>query len=162
MQSKKLKILTASLIKKEAVLDKKFETHFNSVKQANGQPLNDKRNGQSTLNKWDRQSDSIRNQKESIEKTKRAIQREENKIIDVEQTNTFIPPEILELVKVGKLNQWRRYPNTFFVPDVDKARIFWDNNRKVVAHRYTHLITEQKQRSKFVKLYNNLNTILNK
>jgi len=159
MQSKKLKILTASLIKKEAVLDKKFETHFNSVKQANGQPLNDKKNGQSTLNKWDKQSDAIRNQKDSIEKTKKAIEKEENKIIDVEQTNTFIPSEILELVKKGKLKQWRRHPNTFFVPDVDKARIVWDNKRKVVAHRYAHLIREQEQRSKFVKLYNNLNII---
>jgi len=84
METKKLKILKASLINKEAILDQRFETHFASVAQANGQPLNDKRNGQATLNKWDKQSDAIRNQKESIEKTKRAIEKEEGKIIDTE------------------------------------------------------------------------------
>jgi len=159
--SKKLEALKNSLIKKEQILNYKFNNHFATVKQANGQPLNDKRNGQATLNKWERQNESIRNQKESIEKTKRAIEIEEGKIMDVEQTNTFIPTEILELVEKGELNQWRKHPNTFFVPDVDKARIVWDNKRKVVAHRYAHLITEQVQRTKFVRLYNSLNAILN-
>ena len=159
--SKKLEALKNSLIKKEQILNDKFDNHFATVKQANGQPLNDKRNGQATLNKWERQNESIRNQKESIEKTKQAIEIEEGKIMDVEQTNTFIPIEILELVEKGELNQWRKHPNTFFVPDVDKARIVWDNKRKVVAHRYAHLITEQEQRTKFVRLYNSLNDVLN-
>jgi len=159
--SKKLEVLKNSLIKKEQILNEKFDNHFATVKQANGQPLNDKRNGRATLNKWERQNWSIRNQKESIEKTKRAIEIEEGKIMDVEQTNTFIPSEILELVEKGQLNQWRKHPTTFFVPDVDKARIVWDNKRKVVAHRYAHLITEQEQRTKFVRLYNGLNSVLN-
>jgi len=113
------------------------------------------------LNKWERQSESIRNQKESIEKTKRAIEIEEGKIMDVEQTNNFIPIEILDLVEKGELKQWRKHPSTFFVPNVDKARIVWDNKQKVVAHRYAHLITEQEQRTKFVRLYNGLNSVLN-
>ena len=159
--SKRLEILKNSLIKKEQQLEHKFETHFATVKQANGQPLNDKRNGQATLNKWERQSESIRTHKKSIEKTERAIENEEWKIKDVKQTNTYIPTEILELVEKGELTQWRKHPNTFFVPDVDKARIFWDNKRKVVAHRYAHLITEQEQRTKFVRLYNGLNSVLN-
>ncbi len=159
--SKKLEILKNSLVKKEQVLDEKFNIHFATVKQANGQPLNDKRNGQATLNKWERQSDSIRTQKASIEKTKRAIEIEEGKIFEVEHVNTFIPAEILHCVESGELNQWRRHPNTFFVSGVDKARIVWDNKKKVVAHRYAHLITDQEQRSKFVKLYNRLNIALN-
>jgi len=159
--SKRLEILKGSLIKKEQLLNDKFKNHFETVKQANGQPLNDKRNGQATLNKWERQNESIRSQKESIKKTKRAIEIEKGKILEVEHTNTFIPAEILELVKNGELKQWRKHPTTFFVPDVDKARIVWDNKRKVVAHRYAYLITEQEQRSKFVKIYNTLNSILN-
>ena len=159
--SKKLEILKQSLAKKEEQLNAKFDQHFATVKQANGQPLNDKRNGQATLNKWDRQNESLRNLKDSIQKTKDAIEREEGKIMDVQQTNKIIPSEILELVEKGELNQWRKHPNTFFVPDVDKARIVWDNKRKVVAHRYAHLITEQEQRTKFVRLYNALNTVLN-
>jgi hypothetical protein len=159
--SKKLEILKNSLAKKEQILDEKFNNHFATVKQANGQPLNDKRNGQATLSKWERQSDSIRTQKASIEKTKRAIEIEEGKIFEVEYVNSFIPAEILHCVESGELNQWRKHPNTFFVSGVDKARIVWDNKKKVVAHRYTHLITEQEQRSRFVKLYNSLNIALN-
>lgn len=103
----------------------------------------------------------MRNLKESIQKTKDAIEREEGEIMDVEQTNKIIPDEILELVEKGELIQWRKNPNTFFVPGVDKARIFWDNKRKVVAHRYANLITEQEQRTKFVRIYNRLNSVLN-
>ncbi len=159
--SKKLEILKQSLAKKEEQLNAKFDQQFATVKQANGQPLNDKRNGHATLNKWDRQNESLRNLKDSIQKTKDAIEREEGKIMDVQQTNKIIPSEILELVEKGDLVQWRKHPNTFFVPDVDKARIVWDNKRKVVAHRYAHLITEQEQRTKFVRLYNGLNSVLN-
>ena len=58
--SKKLEILKQSLAKKEEQLNAKFDQHFATVKQANGQPLNDKRNGQATLNKWERQNEGIR------------------------------------------------------------------------------------------------------
>jgi len=159
--SKRLEILTTSLRKKNQQFDDKLQGHIDTVKQANGQPLNDKRNGQATLNKWERQNESLRNLKDGIEKTKQAIEIEEGKIMDVEHANTFIPREILELVEKGELNQWRKYPNTFFVPGVDKARIVWDNERKVVAHRYSHALTDQDQRTKFVRLYNGLNAVLN-
>jgi len=159
--SKKLEILKNSLAKKEQQLNAKIDNHFATVKQANGQPLNDKRNGHATLNKWERQNEGIRTMQKSIETTKLAIEIEEDKIKGVEHANTFIPDEIKKLVETGELTQWRKHPNTFFVPDVDKARIVWDNKRKVVAHRYAHLITEQEQRTKFVRLYNGLNSVLN-
>lgn len=41
----RLKILKSSLKKKEDKLDKKINEHFGDVASANGQPLNDKRNG---------------------------------------------------------------------------------------------------------------------
>lgn len=160
--TKKLQILKVSLEKKNKAFDEKLQDHFKTVKQANGQPLNDKRNGQATLDKWERQNESLRRLKDSIQKTKDAIEREESKIKRVELTNNDIPPEILDLVEKGELLQWRKHPNTFFVPDVDKGRIVWDNKRKVVAHRYTHLVTDKEQRAKFVRLYNGLNDILNK
>ena len=159
--SKKLEILKQSLAKKEQQLNAKIENHFATVKQANGQPLNDKRNGQATLNKWERQSESIRNMQKSIEATKQAIEIEEYKIRGVEYANTFIPAEIQELVKNGELIQWRKYPNTFFVPGVDKARIVWDEKRKVVAHKFVSEIIIQEQRTIFVRIYNQLNAILN-
>lgn len=159
--SKKLEILKQSLAKKEQELQRRFAEHFATVKQANGQPLNDKRNGQATLNKWERQKDAIRTTKESIEKTKRAIEFEEGKIKEVEHANGYIPKEILALVETGELIQWRKHPTHFFVKGVGKARIWWDESRKAVAHKYAHLITEQEQRTKFVRLYNGLNAVLN-
>jgi hypothetical protein len=160
--SKKLEILKQSLIKKEQELQRRFDEHFATVKKANGQPLNDKRNGQSTLNKWEKQNNAIRNLKDSIKKTKSAIEFEEGRINGVNyQNENFIPKEILELVEKGELVQWRKHPTHFFVNGVDKARIWWDESRKSVAHKYAHLITEQEQRTKFVRLYNGLNAVLN-
>lgn len=160
--SKRLEILKNSLAKKEQDLASRFDTHFKTVKQANGQPLNDKRNGRATLNKWDRQSDGIRKAKESIEKTKRAIEIEEDKIGNVEHAKTFIPQEILNLVESGELIQWRKHPHTFFVVGVDKARIVWLVKEKKVAHKFLSEIKEQEQRSKFAKVYNRLFGQLNK
>lgn len=159
--SKKLEILKNSLVKKEQELQRRFDVHFATVKQANGQPLNDKRNGQATLNKWERQNESIRTMQKSIEATKKAIEIEEGKIKGVEHANTFIPAEIQKLVESGELIQWRKHPHTFFVAGVDKARIVWDENRKVVAHKFVSEITIQEQRTKFVRIYNPLNAILN-
>ena len=159
--TKRLEILKNSLEKKEQTLNEKFDNHFSTVKQTNGQPLNDKRNGQATLDKWERQNDGIRSQIVSVEKTRQAIEREESKIAEVEHVNTFIPTEILKLVESGELIQWRKHPHTFFVAGVDKARIVWDTKRNVVAHKYAYMIAEQEQRSKFVKIYNALNSILN-
>lgn len=129
--SNRLEILKNSLLKKEQQLAKRIDDHFEDVKRANGQPLNDKMNGQSTLNRWEKQNEAIRNLKESIDKTKRAIEKEENKInACAYQNENFIPKEILELVEKGELIQWRKHPTHFFVPGVDKARIWWDESRK--------------------------------
>lgn len=159
--SKKLEILKQSLAKKEQQLNAKFDQHFATVKQANGQPLNDKRNGQATLNKWERQNEGIRTMQKSIEATKQAIEIEEYKIKGVEHANTFIPVEIQKLVETGELIQWRKHPHTFFVPGVDKARIVWDEKRKVVAHKFVSAITVQDQRTKFVRIFNPLGAVLN-
>ena len=72
--SKKLEILKQSLKKKEQKLNAKFDKHFATVKQANGQPLNDKRNGQATLKKWEQQNEGIRTMQKNIELTKQAIE----------------------------------------------------------------------------------------
>lgn len=161
--SKRLEILKTSLDKKNKELQRRLDEHFETVKRANGQPLNDKRNGRATLNKWERQENAMRSLKESIEKTEKAIQREEWKIGAVKyQNDNFIPQEILELVEKGELVQWRKHPTYFFVAGVDKARICWDEKRKAVAHRYYSLITDKEQRTKFAEIYNSLNKKLNK
>ena len=75
---------------------------------------------------------------------------------------SFIPNEILELVKSGVLIQWRKHPHTFFVSGVDKARIVWLEKTKQVAHKFTIEIKDQEQRTKFVRVFNPLGAILNK
>ncbi len=156
MKTKKLEILESSLIKKKSVLDDRFERYFASVKQANGQPLNDKRNGQVTLDKWDRQSEAIRNQKESIAKTERAIEKEQYKIIDTEEVKETLPSIILEMLETRHLIQWRKHPNTFFVKGVDKARIVWDDKKRIIFTRYRGTITEQEVWKIFTSTFNTI------
>ncbi|MFH3939201.1 hypothetical protein WDA44_01885 [Acinetobacter nosocomialis] len=158
----RLEILKQSLEKKEQAFNSKLNAHFEDVKSANGQPLNDKRNGHATLNRWAKQNDSLRTLKSGIQKTKDAIEREESKIANVQAVSAEIPNEILELVACGILTQWRRHPNFFFVVGVDKARIFWDFKRNVVAHRYISEIKDKEQWAKFRDVYNGLNKVLNK
>lgn len=157
----RLEILQRSLEKKEAELRRRFDVHFADVRSANGQPLNDKRNGQATLNRWERQNESIRNQKANIERTQRAIEIEQGKIAGVEHANSYLPSEILALVEAGTLQQWRKHPHTFFVSGVEKARIVWLEKRKLIAHKYSNQIPTQEQRSKFVKIFNDLHSQLN-
>ena len=73
----RLEILKSSLKKKEDKFNKKINDHFRDVASANGQPLNDKRNGPATMRRWDRQNNAISNLQKEIDKTKSAIEREE-------------------------------------------------------------------------------------
>lgn len=135
--------LQASLEKKQAKADKAFDTHFADVAAANGQPLNDKRNGSTTRARWERQSDTIRAAKEEIGKTERAIEREKNKAEGVKHANSKLPPHVLEMVQRGELAQWRKNPNTFFVPGVDKGRIVVDMETGEIGARYMHDIPKE-------------------
>ena len=66
----RLDILRSSLQKKETKFNDMLDNHFNDVKSANGQPLNDKRNGRQTLNRWEKQNNSLRNQKKRLKRRK--------------------------------------------------------------------------------------------
>lgn len=130
----KLEVLTESLKKKKEVLDEKIQKHFDTVSQANGQPLNDKRNGHKTLSQWEKQNDSIKNQMESIERTKNAIEKEEKKI---EKVNGFTVPDFLiPYIESGEITQWRKYPNRFFVTGVEKGRIIWNKKKQKLEYSY--------------------------
>lgn len=159
--SKRLDILKRSLEKKESEFSNRLSNHIADVKRANGQPLNDKRNGHVTLNRWDRQNDSLKNLQTSIEKTKNAIELEESKIIGVETAKERLPQAIVTLIESGVLTQWRKYPNTFFVVGVEKARIVWDNKKKQVCHKYVKSIPDKDQLKAFASVYNPLNATLN-
>ena len=157
----KIDILNNSLINKENAFNNKFNIHFDTVSQANGQPLNDKRNGAATLAKWNKQDTALSNLKKSIESTKEAIDKEQSKIGYVEVVNNSIPIEILNLVKKGTLVQWRKHPTTFFVSGVDKARIVWDIKNNILAYRYLSAIKDKDQYRIFAKTFNSLKAMLN-
>jgi hypothetical protein len=153
--SKRLEVLKASLQKKQDRLAALFKVHFEAVKQANGQPLNDKRNGQATMSKWERQSEAIRNAQTDLAKTALAIEREEGKLCRIETAKETLPRPILDALEAGEIVQWVKHPHTFFVPGVDKARIVWMPKKSAVAHKfYSEAAPEQKKR--FEDVYNNL------
>ena len=154
----RLEVLEASLVKRRAKFDASLGAHIVDVKGANGQPLNDKRDGHVTLNRWERQNDALRAKQEGIEKTKRAIEREQGKIADCAGAMADMPPEIVALVNDGVLIQWRKHPTTFFVDGVDKARIQYKKGR--LSHRYSSAIKDKDQWAKFRDTYNGLNKVL--
>ena len=157
----RLDILKSSLEKKQAKFDNKLDEHFADVRSANGQPLNDKRNGASTMKRWDKQNESLANIDKEIEKTKTAIEREERKIRNIDYNKSSMPQEIQRLIDNGTLKQWGKYPHILFVDGVDKARIIWDDKKKVVMHKFTNTLTDKDQRKMFAQVYNSLHELIN-
>lgn len=157
----RLDILKASLEKKQAKFNEKLNEHFTDVKSTNGQPLNDKRNGAATMNRWNRQNDVLSNIKKEIEKTEHAIEREESKIRALEYSKNAMPIEMQKLIDDGILKQWGKWPHIMFVNGVDKARIIWDDKKKVVMHKFANTLTDKEQRKKFAQVYNSLHAAIN-
>ena len=155
--SPRLSILRNSLEKKEKELDERFGNHFRDVKRANGQPLNDKRNGGQTLRRWEKQGAAIRSQIESVEKTKAAIEREESTLSHVDSVE--IPEALRQAIAAGELKQWRKHPRFFFVVGVDNGRIAWDEKTKTLGHRYLSQVPKE-QYPKFRDTYNNLRRLV--
>lgn len=154
--SRRLEILKGSLTKKEALFDVKLQHHFDTVAQANGQPLNDKRNGRTTLNKWDKQSDSLRTLDASIKKTKEAIEREEFKIFLDESVS--LPDYIQSAINDGLITQWRKFPRFFFVTGVTGGRIVLDEKTGLITHRYLSKVPKEEYPI-FRDVFNKLNQL---
>lgn len=150
----RLEILKSSLAKKEARFDARLQDHFDTVAQANGQPLNDKRNGRATLNKWDKQSDALRSMQDSIQRTKDAIEREETKIANVSLVS--LPTYIQQAIEDGLITQWRKHPRFFFVVGVSGGRIVLDEKTGTIGHRYLSKVKKDEYPI-FRDVFNNLN-----
>lgn len=157
LTSPRLRVLEESLAKKQAQFDERLAQHFADVRSANGQPLNDKRNGAATLNKWDRQNGALRSLQQGIEVTERAIEREQ--ATQARMASVELPEAIAQAIKDGRLVQWRKHPTTFFVDGVDNARIVLLPDGRV-AHRYASSIKDAAQHKEFAKVYNGLRAAL--
>lgn len=151
--SRRMEILQQSLAKKQAAFDIRLQNHFDDVLSANGQPLNDKRNGQATLNRWERQNDGLRTANKEIEKTQRAIEREQAAIDRV--NNADIPEFLKPMIESGEITQWRKFPNRFFVSGVEKARIIWDKDKQQFGYAYLQGVKGE-QFAKFRDTYNHI------
>lgn len=152
--SRRLEILKASLTKKELLFDQRLQQHFNTVKEANGQPLNDKRNGRATLNKWEKQSEGLRNIESSIQRTKDAIEREEMKIALAESVT--IPVYMQEAIDAGLITQWRKHPRFFFVTGVKHGRIVLNEKNGTIGYRYLNKVSKEEYPT-FRDVFNKLN-----
>ncbi|AUO64069.1 hypothetical protein WM46_04475 [Citrobacter freundii complex sp. CFNIH2] len=152
--SKRLDILKASLAKKEARFDERLQHHFDTVAQANGQPLNDKRNGRATLNKWDKQNDALRALQDSIQRTKDAIDREETKIALVSLVE--LPAYLQQAIDDGLITQWRKHPRFFFVVGVSGGRIVLNEDTGTIGHRYLNKVSKAEYPA-FRDVFNKLN-----
>ncbi|MFV2993748.1 hypothetical protein ACNI0E_24895, partial [Escherichia coli] len=139
--SRRLEILKSSLKKKEALFNQRLQQHFDTVKGANGQPLNDKRNGRATLNKWDEQREGLRNIENSIQRTKNAIEKEEMKIALAKSVS--IPVYIQEAIDAGLITQWRKHPRFFFVTGVKYGRIVLNEETGTIEYRYLNKISKE-------------------
>ncbi|WP_277967073.1 hypothetical protein [Pantoea trifolii] len=152
--SKRLDILKASLAKKQQRFDDRLQNHFDTVASANGQPLNDKRNGQATLNKWDKQSDALRALQDSIQRTKDAIEREETKIAIVSLVE--LPAYLQQAIDGGLITQWRKHPRFFFVVGVSGGRIVLDEETGIIGYRYLNKVSKEEYPT-FRDVFNRLN-----
>ena len=151
---RRLEILKASLAKKQTLFDQRLQQHFDTVKEANGQPLNDKRNGRATLNKWDKQSEGLRNIENSIQRTKDAIEREEMKI--ALSDSVTIPLYIQEAIDAGLITQWRKHPRFFFVTGVKHGRIVLNEENGTIGYRYLNKVSKEEYPI-FRDVFNKLN-----
>jgi len=158
--SKRLEILKGSLEKKKAAFQAKLDAHFADVRAGNGQPMNDKRNGRATMNRWDKQNDSLRNLQDEISKTEKAIEQEMSRVASCEDVKSTLPAAILDRINDNTLTQWRKHPNFFFVVGVDKARIVWDAEGKFVSHRYVGEIKDKDQHVRFAQVFNALKAVI--
>jgi hypothetical protein len=145
----RLEILKASLEKKKAKFQERLDAHYNEVRMANGQPLNDKANGRTTLNRWEKSEEALRRLQGEIKKTEAAIEKEESKSAHVEGVSSELPAYLLDMVKEGELVQWRKYPNMFFVPGVEKARIIYDLKKGTLGYKYWSQIPDDAQKDTF-------------
>ena len=144
------------MAKKETAFEGKLDKHFSDVKSANGQPLNDKRNGASTTQRWDKQSSALRTAEKSIKVSQKAILDLEGTQVYLEKMAGAYPPAIIALVKSGKIKPWTKHANTFFVDGVEKGRIFYEPKKHILGNKFANEIPNQAQRTIFVGIYNKL------
>lgn len=155
----RLTTLKLSLEKKQTELDNRFTKLFGLYHGRQGQPIQkDIASDQRLVKQSDKADQAIRNQQAEIEKTKAAIEREQNAVDRVNSVE--LPEAIKQLLADGVITQWRKFPNRFFVVGVDKARIVYFPETRAIAPHYHTEIKDPEQYKVFAKVFNELRSIL--
>ncbi|NCX95785.1 MAG: hypothetical protein EBX41_05120 [Chitinophagia bacterium] len=150
--SQRLEILKNSLIKKEERQQYLLSQFYGGWHGRQGQPIDlSRKSDRALLNRTDKYDNALRNISAEIQKTKDAIEREEGKLRQVELTNQILPASLLEFVNRGELIQWRKYPNTFFIPGIEKVRLIWKPKENKLFTRYGEYL-QKSQKQEFVNL----------
>lgn len=136
--TKRLEILKKSLEKKTDKFDEKLKERYDLQRLTNGQPMNDKRNGAAFFKKCEQKEESLRSINNEIEKTKKAIEKEEFKIDGCKNTLDGLPDFLNDFLTSGAITQWRKFPNRFFVTGGGKARIIFEADKKTKELKLFH------------------------
>lgn len=154
--------LEASLARKEAKFNEALSSHMYDVKGAQGEPMAGHHGGEKVLSRWERQNNSLRRQSEGIEKTKKALEREDYRDlvkVDAQEKLLKMPQIIQDLVSDGTLNQWKKHPTIFFVDGVSKARIQIKGGK--AYHRFASQCANNEEFQLFRSIYNKVNKEVN-
>jgi len=133
-----------------ARLEKEFYDKFDANPRAGhgGTPdILDNSKGRMMKRAYEKYNDQLRGLKEKIEKQKQKIEKTEaRKAYYTTQTKKSkkrmeskgepIPQKLNDLAKAGKLKQWARNPDLFFVPGMDKVAVTYNNGKLGISKKY--------------------------
>lgn len=163
---KRREILEKSLEKKRTIFNDRFRSHWDYTVGLQGEPIGGPRaQDRAIRNRLEREDRALRRMSEEVKKTERALAREERKEIDTANAYDALPEPLRAAIDAGLIVQWRRHPNTFFVPGVEKGRLAWIPEsaknaksalRGTLVARYAHQIPDQAQYAAFRDVANAL------
>lgn len=135
------------LAKMEEKKSSMINAHFAEIVPHGGTPfVLDNSKGRASKNRFDKSNDAIRNLSKQIEEQKEKISRMENKIAyrttQTKQSKKFIEkneisPILFKLQEDGKVKQWARNPQLFFVVGLEKVALMTLNGKVGINKKYS-------------------------
>lgn len=134
------------LTKMEEKKSSMINAHFAEILPHGGTPfITDNSKGKAAKNRFDKSNDAIRNISKQIEEQKEKISRMESKIAyrttQIKQSVKFIEKNeissiLLKLQEDGKVKQWAKNPQLFFVIGLEKVALMTLNGKVGINKKY--------------------------
>ena len=109
----------------------------------------------------EKQKQTIVHQKEEIDKTKRAIAREEAKEHGTGYIYSLMPGYLKNMIDDGTLKQCQRHPHILSVSGVEGAKLYFNEKTGIVSRRYASKIQGKEQFLEFWRVFRELDTLQN-